>query len=126
MLRDDKPYIPYPNTWDIPGGHVEADETPEQCIIREMREEMGVELKDFQLFSVIEFDDRIEYAFWKSEALDINEIRLMEGQCLRWFTEEEVSKTVLAYGFNEILADFFKHQNHKNPRPKDVALNYPL
>lgn len=107
FLRDDKVDIPYPNTWDIPGGHVEDNETPEQCIVREMREEIGIELNNFQLFSKVEFDDRIEYTFWKCEDLDINKITLTEGQCLRWFTEDEALNTVLAYGFNRIIADFF-------------------
>lgn len=107
FLRDDKADIPYPNTWDIPGGHVEDNETPEQCIVREMREEMGIELNNFQLFSKVEFVDRIEYTFWKCEDLDINKITLTEGQCLRWFTEDEARNTVLAYGFNRIIADFF-------------------
>jgi 8-oxo-dGTP diphosphatase len=61
FLRDDKPGIPYPNMWDIPGGHVEDGQTPEQCIVREMKEEMDLTLEQFELCSVMEFDDRIEY-----------------------------------------------------------------
>jgi len=38
FLRDDLPHIPYPNTWDVPGGHVEEAETAAQCIVREMKE----------------------------------------------------------------------------------------
>jgi len=108
LLRDDKPGIPYPNMWDIPGGHVDDGETPEQCIVREMKEEMDLNLEEFQLLSVMEFIDRVEYTFWKKANLDIQSINLHEGQQLKWFTEFEAKNTKLAYGFNEIVDDFFK------------------
>jgi 8-oxo-dGTP diphosphatase len=72
-----------------------------------MKEEMGLDLGGFELFSVKEFSDRLEYTFWRSADLNIGEISLQEGQRLRWFSEEEAKATALAYGFNEIVADFY-------------------
>ena len=107
LLRDNNPEIPYPGMWDVPGGHVEKGEAPEQCIVREMKEEIGLDLQGFQLFSVTEFDDRTEYTFWQKANLSIDKIRLNEGQRLKWFTKDEVRNTELAYGFNRIVEDFF-------------------
>lgn len=43
-LRDDKPGIPFPGTWDLPGGGREGDETPVACGLREVEEEFGLAL----------------------------------------------------------------------------------
>ena len=107
FLRDNIPDIPYPNMWDVPGGHVERLENPEKCIVREMKEEMNLTLDDFELFSKIEFEDRIEYTFWVRADFDIDEIELTEGQKLKWFTKDESKQTQLAYGFNEIVEMFY-------------------
>ena len=48
-LRDDKPEIPFPNHWDLFGGHLEAGETPEQALVREVKEELGIELESLAL-----------------------------------------------------------------------------
>ena len=44
ILRDDKSNIPYPNTWELPGGGREGDESPFECVAREVYEELNIQL----------------------------------------------------------------------------------
>ena len=46
ILRDDKSNIPYPNTWELPGGGREGDETSFECAAREVYEELGIHLTE--------------------------------------------------------------------------------
>ena len=43
----------FPLMWENIGGHLEPNETPEECIKRETREEIGCELNDLSLLSVV-------------------------------------------------------------------------
>jgi 8-oxo-dGTP pyrophosphatase MutT (NUDIX family) len=36
----------YPGVWDFPGGHVEAHETPPAALVRELREELSIEISE--------------------------------------------------------------------------------
>ena len=46
VLRDNKPDIPWPNMWELPGGGREGIETPLECLQREVWEELGLTLKE--------------------------------------------------------------------------------
>jgi mutator protein MutT len=42
--------------WEFPGGKREAGETFEQCLVREIREELGIEISSGELFEDIRHD----------------------------------------------------------------------
>ena len=46
ILRDDKANIPWPNMWELPGGGREGDESPFECVAREVYEELGIHLNE--------------------------------------------------------------------------------
>ncbi|WP_412554288.1 NUDIX hydrolase [Shimia sp. MIT1388] len=90
ILRDKDPEIPYPDMWDLPGGGREADESPEACVLRELKEELSLTLSEADLLwkrqYVSDLDGKSATWFFVAEVpeLDINRIRLgAEGQAWR-------------------------------------------
>lgn len=45
ILRDNVPSIPWPGHWDLPGFVRDGDETPQDCVLRELQEELGLTLR---------------------------------------------------------------------------------
>ena len=44
------PHKPLPGKWEFPGGKIEPGELPEQALIREIKEELDVEITSLELF----------------------------------------------------------------------------
>lgn len=47
--RDNFAHIPFPDLWDFPGGGREGNETPEECVLRELKEEFEISLPESRL-----------------------------------------------------------------------------
>ncbi len=107
VLRDNKDSIPFPNTWNLLGGILENGESPEECIRREIREEIEIELGNINYFQKYNIYDREHYIFWKQIDLDLKQIKLNEGQRLAYFSKDELDQYQLAFQCNKILNDFF-------------------
>ncbi|WP_433717399.1 NUDIX hydrolase (plasmid) [Nocardia sp. CA-084685] len=108
-LRDDNPQIAYPNQWCLPGGMLEEGETPLECIVREIDEEIGVVLDPSEVEHVrtrnLHFG--VEHTFSARVGFEIDDVMLTEGQALGWFSEHDAATTQLGYEDNAILAEFF-------------------
>ncbi|MCZ0960554.1 NUDIX hydrolase [Paracoccus benzoatiresistens] len=63
-LRDDKPGLPFPAHWDLPGGGREGGESPMECALRELREEFALVLPPDRLTGR-SFASR-QYPGWRS------------------------------------------------------------
>ena len=79
--------------WVGMGGHFEADECPEECLLRECREETSLELTDYRLRGVITFiSDR-----WQTEYMFLYTANGFEGEVgscnegdLEWIDKRKV------------------------------------
>lgn len=82
--RDNDPRILFPNQWSIIGGHVEDGETPEEALVREVREEIGHELTRFEHLATFYDADHVRYFYAAPLDKPISELVLGEGQALRF------------------------------------------
>ena len=55
ILRDDISTIPWPNMWELPGGGREDEETPFECVQREVFEELSLKLEEAAIVWVKEY-----------------------------------------------------------------------
>ncbi len=68
LHRTKKEHDPNKNNWLGVGGKIEKGETPDECVVREVREETGLELKSYEYRGKIYFysdvyDDEIMYLY---------------------------------------------------------------
>ena len=55
ILRDDKDDIPCPNMWELPGGGREGDESPFECVAREVYEEAKIGLEEGEFYPYLRY-----------------------------------------------------------------------
>lgn len=110
-LRDGKPGIPFPYHWDLIGGHLEEGETPEEALVREVKEEINIDLTEYKFFReyvCLEGDayPNIKYIYYGRINLPVDEITLYEGERLQYFSREEIDKVKFANILKKIVLDY--------------------
>jgi 8-oxo-dGTP diphosphatase len=112
-LRDNKPTIPFPDHWDLIGGHVEEGETPEQALVREVKEELDIDLKEYTFYRKYECltgdaYENIKYIYTGRINLPLEKITLLEGVRPQYFTREEIPYVKFANILKSIVMDYIK------------------
>lgn len=89
IQRDDIPTIPYPGLWDLPGGGREAGESPQDCVLRETREEVGLMLAPSDLSWKRQYGPNWFFAAHLPAALMSQIVFGDEGQCWRMMRAQD-------------------------------------
>jgi 8-oxo-dGTP diphosphatase len=115
-LRDNKPGIPFPNHWDLIGGHVEKGETPEEALIREVKEELDIDLIEYTFYKKYECLEgdaypNIKYIYKGKINIPIEEITLLEGERAQYFSREEILNLSFANIIKSIILEYIN--DHK-------------
>ena len=83
-------YGEFKGQWEFPGGKIEANETPQQAIVREIKEELETEITVGDLIGTIEYDYPTFHlsmdCFW-CEVIE-GELKLLEAESAQWLTKD--------------------------------------
>lgn len=83
-------YGDYKGQWEFTVGKIEKGETPQQALVREIKEELEATIKVGDLIDTIEYDYPTFHlsmdCFW-CEVID-GELKLLEAEAAKWLTKD--------------------------------------
>ena len=121
--RDNILTIRSPDCWQLVGGGIEEGETPEQGLIREVKEEVIYDLKEFKLITRTKGsqgeDVWVYVAFFDKDEEPKFTLGPGEGQGIGWFTIDEALAIKLTPG-TKILLTRYRELIEEMMRTKSV------
>jgi len=120
--------------WLPPGGHIEKDETPDEALAREIKEELGLRIRflnhsDIPLAGNVKrhlalpFDVNVHSVgdhdhcgfYYVAEALNLDELKKNEKELndFAWFSEEELHQEKISPDVRHQALKALKHHNRR-------------
>ncbi len=87
-------YGDYKGMWEFPGGKIEAGETPQEALVREIKEELTATIAVGELIKTIEYDYpefHLSMDCFLAE-VESGQLVLKEAEAARWLTKDELDE----------------------------------
>lgn len=106
--------------WSIPGGRVEKNEAFEDALLREIREELGVDILEYAYFKsyFIGGLDPIIAVYFHGKINSNTIIINHEASSYSWFKEKDIHSLTLAFNQTQVLTDFLHFKRQLGTRTK--------
>jgi mutator protein MutT len=83
-------YARFPGKWTLFGGEIEEGESAEEAVLRELKEEVGLDFREVSFLKKTLWGDYEEHLFLTKFNFEIKDIRLCEGSGFAFFGEGEI------------------------------------
>ena len=85
-------YGEFQGGWEFPGGKIEANETPEDALVREIKEELDTEIEVVELLDTVEYDYPTFHLSMDCFICNIKsgDLVLKEHMAAKWLSKEEL------------------------------------
>ena len=92
LFATQRGYGDFKGGWEFPGGKLEPGESPQQCIVREIREELDTEVKAEKTFAVVEYDYPSFHLTMHCILCSVvsGGLKLLEHEDAKWVTGENL------------------------------------
>lgn len=105
--------VPFTGFWEFPGGKLEKNETPQEAIVRELKEELNVESNVNHL--LFEYKIKINEKFYKLHCyytdIDDNKLELRVHDEIEWVSLEKADSYKLLKTNYKILKRIIEDKN---------------
>lgn len=86
-------YGEFKDGWEFPGGKIESGETPQQALVREIKEELDTEIEVQELIDTVEYDyptfHLSMHCFWAR--IKEGNLILKEHEAAKWLTKDTLN-----------------------------------